>query len=331
MTIRRSTYSVPLASLVSIGCGMRDPQQLPAPSDSGAPDVRDARQPTTDGEITKVPITLASGQYMPNCLAVDGVNVYWTTSEGNVMSVPTGGGTPTVLASKQGLPFGIAVDRASSTVYWVRTSSSSGMVMSSPVAGGTPRVVADNQRGPMRIAVDHGLVYWANQSAGTVMRLPAGGGTPAELATRQGTVADVAVGSHAVYWSAIGQESIRWLPAEGGAATIATDAHAASLSVVGTTVYWADALLRDDGAGIFRLDQGHAPVELARSPSPVAAVADEQHVYWSDDATGTIRRVSIAGGDATVIATGQTSPSELAIDDHAVYWITAAAVMRLAR
>jgi hypothetical protein len=163
------------------------------------------------------------------------------------------------------------------------------------------------------------------------MRLPAGGGTPAELATRQGTVADVAVGSHAVYWSAIGQESIRWLPADGEVSTIATGVHAVSPSVVGTTVYWADALLRDDGAGIFRLDQGRAPVELARSPSPVAAVADEQHVYWSDDATGTIRRVSIAGGDATVIATGQASPSELAIDDQAVYWITAAAVMRLAK
>ncbi len=327
---KRQSCSIHVTSLFAIGCGMREPQQLPAPGDGGPPDVRDP-EPSADSGTAKVPVTLASGQYVPNCLAVDGANVYWTTSDGNVLSVPTGGGTPTVLASSQGMPFGIAVDRATSSVYWVRTSLSSGMVMSIPIAGGAPRVLADKQRDPVRIAVDRGAVYWTNRSEGTVVTMPAGGGTPTELATRQGTLTDVAVGPHAVYWSAIGQEAIRSLPDGGEIATIAIGAHAVSLSVVGTTAYWADALLRDDGAGIFRLDQGRAPVELARSPSPVAAVADDRHVYWSDDATGTIRRVSIAGGEATVIATGQGSPSELAIDNQAVYWITEGSVMKLSK
>lgn len=328
MTQLRSGYSIPIASLFTLGCGAREPSA----HDSEPPDVSDTGSPVADSASEKVPITLAGGQYLPNCLAVDVANVYWTTSDGNVLSVPTGGGTPTVLASKQGMPFGIAVDRAA--VYWVRTSSSSGMVMSRPIAGGEPRVVADRQRGPVRIAVGGGGVYWVNRSDGTVMTVPAGGETPTALATQQGTLTGIAVGANAVYWSAIGQEAIRWLTADGETATIATGTHAVSLSLVGTSIYWADALLHDDGAGIFRLDPDRAPLELARSPSPVAAVADDRHVYWSDDATGTIRRVSVTGGEVTVIATGQATPTELAIDDHAVYWLSATCegcIMRIAK
>lgn len=49
-----------------------------------------------DNGITKAPVTLASEQSLPNCLAADAINVYWTTTDGNVLSVPTGGGTPIV-------------------------------------------------------------------------------------------------------------------------------------------------------------------------------------------------------------------------------------------
>jgi hypothetical protein len=65
--------------------------------------------------------TLASGQSSPYGVAVDSTSVYWTnsgvgTSDGAVMKVPIGGGTPTTLASGP-TSFGIAVDATS--VYWV--------------------------------------------------------------------------------------------------------------------------------------------------------------------------------------------------------------------
>lgn len=349
MMSKRSPYRVLAASYVAIGCGVRQPSQgNPAPIDGGtrdgSADVRDAEppfdsiagssdardaEPPFDSMEGKRPVALATGQLLPNCLTVDAAHVYWTTSDGNVMSVPIAGGEPTVLASAQGFPFGIAVD--ATNVYWIRTSASAGMVMSAPIAGGTPRVLAANQRDPMRITVDGESLYWTRQSAGSVVRMPKHGGTVMEIATQQGSVTAIAVGGRAVYWAAFGDEALRWLPEDGEIATIATNAHAVSLSVVGTTVYWADVLLHDDGAAIYRLDEGRARIELARSPSPSAAVADQRHVYWSDFDAGAILRVPIEGGEATVIATGQVGPAEIAIDANSVYWINADSIMKLAK
>jgi sugar lactone lactonase YvrE len=47
----------------------------------------------------------------PRCLAVDAENVYWANAgDGRVMQVPIGGGTPITLASGQAIPDGITVD-----------------------------------------------------------------------------------------------------------------------------------------------------------------------------------------------------------------------------
>ena len=97
------------------------------------------------------------------------------------MKVPTGGGTPTALASGQNNTNQIAVD--ATMVYWTTigrsfTSYADGTVMKIPTGGGTPTTLASGQQYASRIVVDATSVYWTNagmilasSTNGTVMEL----------------------------------------------------------------------------------------------------------------------------------------------------------------
>jgi hypothetical protein len=59
--------------------------------------------------------TLATKQQTPFGMAVDAVNLYWSTASA-VMELPLAGGTPRAIATGQDNPWGIAID--ATTVYW---------------------------------------------------------------------------------------------------------------------------------------------------------------------------------------------------------------------
>lgn len=148
----------------------------------------------TGGPVT----VLASGLGAVNQIAVDGTSVYWTeynegSGNGQIRSVPIGGGAITTLASGTPagsvydvfFPTGIALD--ANYVYWGE-SAGGGAVRRVPKAGGQ---VIDIGRGLGNVNF---LTLDASQSnfyilgdSGSFFRLPIGGGTRQTLATNVGT------------------------------------------------------------------------------------------------------------------------------------------------
>ena len=69
-------------------------------------------------------------------------------------------------------------------------------------------------------------------------------------------------------------------------------------------------------------DSGTLPVVLASGlDEPDEIVVDDASVYWVENGSGSVKRVSICGGTVTTLATGQSAPSSIAVDATSVYWI----------
>ena len=97
-------------------------------------------------------------------LAVDCVNVYYTTTAGTLARIPVGGGTPTTLATGAGAALQLAVD--ADRVYFVGPDGLAAV----PIEGGAVTTLAPGSS-PAGIAVDAHDVYWTDVDAGTVMKV----------------------------------------------------------------------------------------------------------------------------------------------------------------
>ena len=89
---------------------------------------------------------------------------------GSVMSVPKTGGTPQTLAANQNLPNGIAVDDTN-IYWTDYSGGTVMKMAKTPVDGGAPVTLASGQDGPLGIAVDATSVYWTNEGGGSVVKI----------------------------------------------------------------------------------------------------------------------------------------------------------------
>ena len=312
----------------------------PLPVEAGPPDsasaALDASPPAPEVKV------LARGLHASAALAVDEGptgNVYWIDEgDGELTRVGKRGGAQMTMFSGTGGAFStgasVAVDNVD--VYWTAQLNTGTPDKPKPVNqlsrmdknGGKPTVVSSSTTTEIKcIVVDPTAMYWV--SGTSIMKAPKNGDTPTSVGTGQKGANCVAVDDAAVYWSSGGTDTKQykdggiWMaPRKGGAPKVVVkDAErAADVQVDGTSVYWisSDKVMSAPKAG------GGVPKVLATAPGPVGdIVLDGGFVYFTSyraGSDGTVSRVPIAGGDATVLASGQHQPAGIAVDTEGVYW-----------
>jgi hypothetical protein len=308
------------------------------------------------------PLMLASNQNVPNDLAVDSNNLYWTNegdagANGSVMQVQLDGGNLITLATGRAQPVGLVVDSA--WVYWAEEGTSAnnfqdGVVAKVPIGGGTVQTIAQNQALPIDVAVSPTNIYWtnggfalANDDAGTVMMAALDGGSATTLATGQHQTQWMAIDQTYVYWTTGGTQAKNYadgtiekiaLDGTGGAISVATGQTSPSgLAVDANNVYWptlgtsANNFL--DGTIVQQSKTGTRTTIARNQAEPLGVAVDANNVYWPDGmGTLGVFTAPIGGGATATFEPLTGTPSSVIVDGTSVYWdANDGTVMKLAK
>ena len=182
-------------------------------------------------------------------LASDGVTLFFSDGgNGVVRSCPLAGcgGGPTVLATLQDNPWGIAVDGTS--IYWVNDAAA-GSVVTCPKTGcGTSNsllvTLANGQNSARTMAVDANSTYWVTQGAGTVMKCQKTGCalSPTMLASGLTNPQGVAVDDTWVYFTEPSANAVKKVPKNGGSVVLVAGGQQTPFNVAvdAKWVYWTN-------------------------------------------------------------------------------------------
>ena len=274
-------------------------------------------------------VTLAESQDN-GALAVEANFVYWRSGNAILKVSVQGGTTVTVATSVQGPPGEIVVD--STNVYW--TVPAADAVMKAPVGGG-PATLLASKLGTLSkgIAVDARNVYFATQNAqliDTIFSVPTGGGATKAVVSSQAHILDLAADPLHLYWSqtfGATDGSINFTTAKGGTTVLVQGLRdLRSFAVGGGQVYWATSEAIAQAPS-----EGGSLTVLAATSFPTALAVGAKSVYWADLPTKgpELRRVSIGGGESTLLLTPPVAVRALVASGTSLYWTTNNGVMQL--
>lgn len=304
-------------------CSKRERQTEPVPSAASvAPPVTllsGVAKPVS--ESTAMVPTILAPLHRVGQLVVDDRWVYASSRQGSadedtLYRVPKTGGVPTLVGTPQRSLYGFRSIGDKLVILSKPVKGDGALLWSMPTRGGAPRHLVDPRADTTSFVADERSVYFfagkpTATSAQTLNRLPLAGGSIEALCTS---------------------------PEGSQPAPLANDA---------AHVYWSTARPHDSGATLVGIPVGDPkPVEptvLARVEGRISAIAsDGAHAYFIASATepdgtprgslwrATIPRSGSAGdaADAERLVEHLVAPSPIAVDDEAVYWVDAGALMK---
>ncbi len=256
---------------------------------------------------------------VPETLAADGVDIFWSDQAPAVWRDPIAGGAPVQIAS------GTLIAIDSTNVYFIDYAA--GTAFASVPKGGGPTSTLITVSGSVSAAtVVGGTVFWAGMADATPPGLPTSTIKSAPLVaggtvTTLGSVPSIDVNSIAVTGSTIfltiGSAHPGIFQNDGGV-PMAIDAGTAGC----TTVFAGpDGAYCSGGALILVATDGTTTTVIASETNNATHMAlDATNVYWTNEtASGSVVMAPKNGG-ANVTISYDTNPLAIAVDDGAVYW-----------
>jgi hypothetical protein len=188
--------------------------------------------------------------------------------------------------------------------------------------------------GATGIALDTTDVYWTSITANSVHKVSKNGGTAATLAQAANGVDapyGIFVEGGFVYWvnSALFTGTVMRCPVAGCGAAPQMVAYNVNeptdLVVDGTNVYFTES----DGTRIARAPKGGTSdggvaVYPNTSSKPIHIALDGDHLFWIDDGSGDVQRVSIDGGNYIDLGANGLDGRGITVDQNNVYWVNLA-------
>ncbi|MBX3199036.1 MAG: hypothetical protein KF894_12965 [Labilithrix sp.] len=244
------------------------------------------------GTCAPIDLVVVPADQTVRAVAVNGDGLYYLTEQSRtIVRTALDGGGPTDVLTSADATQQIAVD---DTYLWYTSTS----LWRASTDGSDPVALAVGSYGCVSVDPSKTVVYAADFDGDRIISVPYGGGLASDILT-----ADAGVESP---WGvAANATDIFFTTSDGGSGSIATHP-------------------KDGDGGTITLKTGQ--------PTPNCLTFDEDgRLYWANYGDGTIHRSKADGGDAVVLATGQTAVTQLAIDAKFYYWGTGNAVRRLAR
>ncbi|MBX3190948.1 MAG: hypothetical protein KF819_28390 [Labilithrix sp.] len=205
-------------------------------------------------------------------------------------------------------------------------------------AGGAVGDPLTSIRGPSAVVSDGSFVWWTNQASGNLGRRAAAlpPGAINNFGPAQSTLPGyIVLGGGKIWWtSGFGNidpaPHVRKADLDGSNVTtvasyatpVATFAGFGQIAADAANIYWAS-----EKSGVFHAAftdppcvEGSTCKQYGSVSGPFGIAVDATYVYWTEPASGTVKRAPKAGGQSIPIATGQDNPRGIAVLDTFVYW-----------
>jgi hypothetical protein len=311
---------------------------------SGGPGPGDEERETSIGDENKGPIItkgepLATEQLSPQNLTQDRENLFWSGSDNSIMTVPKAGGSVRKVATTTGVIAALAADPEPGGDLFVAVGNA---VLRTPKAGGgTFGEVEREDPPPVSIVVDEAHVFVLHSEGelgeGHIARWDKGGGGRAILSQELDAPVAIALSRDSVLWAGTNPDGElvvfslpKTAPHDAGGTALVYKGGTAGLDVMSKTGFAVD----DQAIYYLEYDTGRAyranrvanavPTPLTSIPPgsmPTALVIDTDNVYILDQRpSGGVLRVSKKGGAPEVFIPDTTIPTNLAVDEKALYF-----------